>query len=276
MIAGAMIFAGCTSDTKSVVTKNGVEVSYLSEGEGPAPASGDIITINMTYKDSKGNLLFDTEDNGGPAPLLFDTSRWQQAGLLYEAFKVVKVGDSITFDIPAANLFETTFRGQVPDSIDASSNISFVVGVVATQSAADYTRKQDEAQLAIDVEIIDAYLSENNIEAITTESGLRYVITQEGQGSNPIAGNDVSVHYNGTLLDGTKFDSSYDRGQPFSFSLGKGRVIKGWDEGIALLNKGAKATLYIPSTLAYGSRGSGPTIGPNTVLKFEVELIDFR
>lgn len=276
MIAGAMIFAGCTSDTKSVVTKNGVEVSYLSEGEGPAPASGDIITINMTYKDSKGNLLFDTKDNGGPAPLLFDTSRWQQAGLLYEAFKVVKVGDSITFDIPAANLFETTFRGQVPDSIDASSNISFVVGVVATQSAADYTRKQDEAQLAIDVEIIDAYLSENNIEAITTESGLRYVITQEGQGSNPIAGNDVSVHYNGTLLDGTKFDSSYDRGQPFSFSLGKGRVIKGWDEGIALLNKGAKATLYIPSTLAYGSRGSGPTIGPNTVLKFEVELIDFR
>ena len=276
MIAGAMIFAGCTSDTKSVVTKNGVEVSYLSEGEGPAPASGDIITINMTYKDSKGNLLFDTEDNGGPAPLLFDTSRWQQAGLLYEAFKVVKVGDSITFDIPAANLFETTFRGQVPDSIDASSNISFVVGVVATQSAADYTRKQDEAQLAIDVEIIDAYLSENNIEAITTESGLRYVITQEGQGSNPIAGNDVSVHYNGTLLDGTKFDSSYDRGQPFSFSLGKGRVIKGWDEGIALLNKGAKATLYIPSTLAYGSRGSGPTIGPNTVLKFDVELIDFR
>ena len=271
-----MIFAGCTSDTKSVVTKNGVEVSYLSEGEGPAPASGDIITINMTYKDSKGNLLFDTEDNGGPAPLLFDTSRWQQAGLLYEAFKVVKVGDSITFDIPAANLFETTFRGQVPDSIDASSNISFVVGVVATQSAADYTRKQDEAQLAIDVEIIDAYLSENNIEAITTESGLRYVITQEGQGSNPIAGNDVSVHYNGTLLDGTKFDSSYDRGQPFSFSLGKGRVIKGWDEGIALLNKGAKATLYIPSTLAYGSRGSGPTIGPNTVLKFDVELIDFR
>ena len=271
-----MIFAGCTSDTKSVVTKNGVEISYLSEGEGPAPASGDIITINMTYKDSKGNLLFDTKDNGGPAPLLFDTSRWQQAGLLYEAFKVVKVGDSITFDIPAANLFETTFRGQVPDSIDASSNISFVVGVVATQSAADYTRKQDEAQLAIDVEIIDAYLSENNIEAITTESGLRYVITQEGQGSNPIAGNDVSVHYNGTLLDGTKFDSSYDRGQPFSFSLGKGRVIKGWDEGIALLNKGAKATLYIPSTLAYGSRGSGPTIGPNTVLKFEVELIDFR
>ena len=276
MIAGAMIFAGCTSDTKSVVTKNGVEVSYLSEGEGPAPASGDIITINMTYKDSKGNLLFDTKDNGGPAPLLFDTSRWQQAGLLYEAFKVVKVGDSITFDIPAANLFETTFRGQVPDSIDASSNISFVVGVVATQSAADYTRKQDEAQLAIDVEIIDAYLSENNIEAITTESGLRYVITQEGQGSNPIAGNDVSVHYNGTLLDGTKFDSSYDRGQPFSFSLGKGRVIKGWDEGISLLNKGAKATLYIPSTLAYGSRGSGPTIGPNTVLKFDVELIDFR
>ena len=276
MIAGAMIFAGCTSDTKSVVTKNGVEISYLSEGEGPAPASGDIITINMTYKDSKGNLLFDTKDNGGPAPLLFDTSRWQQAGLLYEAFKVVKVGDSITFDIPAANLFETTFRGQVPDSIDASSNISFVVGVVATQSAADYTRKQDEAQLAIDVEIIDAYLSENNIEAITTESGLRYVITQEGQGSNPIAGNDVSVHYNGTLLDGTKFDSSYDRGQPFSFSLGKGRVIKGWDEGIALLNKGAKATLYIPSTLAYGSRGSGPTIGPNTVLKFDVELIDFR
>ncbi len=109
-----------------------------------------------------------------------------------------------------------------------------------------------------------------------TASGLDIEITEEGDGPKPTAGQTVHVHYTGTLEDGTQFDSSHNRGQPLAFPLGQGNVIQGWDEGIALLNKGAKAKLTIPPNLAYGAQGAGGVIPPNATLIFEVELVDFQ
>ena len=108
-----------------------------------------------------------------------------------------------------------------------------------------------------------------------TESGLYYKIIRTGNGKSPLAGSNVSVHYRGMLMDGSEFDSSYQRNEPINFVLGKGQVISGWDEGIALLNKGASAKLVIPSVLAYGSSGAGGVIPPDATLVFEVELLDF-
>ena len=110
----------------------------------------------------------------------------------------------------------------------------------------------------------------------TTESGLRYVITNEGTGERAKVGDKVIVHYTGKLTNDTVFDSSVDRGQPFSFKLGVGQVIKGWDEGVALLNVGDKATFTIPSDLAYGENGAGGVIGPNETLIFDVELLEIK
>ena len=112
--------------------------------------------------------------------------------------------------------------------------------------------------------------------ATVTESGLAYKITKKGSGPKAEAGKTVSVHYTGKLTDGTKFDSSYDRNQPIDFPLGQGRVIKGWDEGISLLNVGSKATFIIPPDLAYGARGAGGVIPPNATLIFEVELVEVK
>ncbi len=109
----------------------------------------------------------------------------------------------------------------------------------------------------------------------TTANGLMYCITQKGTGAAPAKATKVKVHYTGTLLNGKKFDSSVDRGQPFEFMLGIGQVIKGWDEGIALLNKGAKAYLMIPSSMAYGARAMGEAIPAHSPLIFEVELIEY-
>ena len=109
-----------------------------------------------------------------------------------------------------------------------------------------------------------------------TSTGLHYKINRVGEGKNPTAGSSVSVHYRGMLIDGTVFDSSYQRNEPINFVLGQGQVISGWDEGISLLNKGASAKLVIPSDLAYGSRGAGGLIPPNATLIFEVELVDFK
>ena len=110
-------------------------------------------------------------------------------------------------------------------------------------------------------------------DVITTASGLQYIEVQEGTGAAPKVGQTVYVHYRGTLEDGTQFDSSYDRGAPFSFVLGAGRVIAGWDEGIALMKVGGKAKLTIPPELGYGSREIAGVIPANSTLIFEVELV---
>jgi len=106
-----------------------------------------------------------------------------------------------------------------------------------------------------------------------TASGLEYVEIKAGTGAEAVAGKTVSVHYEGKLLDGKVFDSSFERGTPIEFKLGVGQVIKGWDEGIALMKVGGQAALTIPSELGYGERGAGGIIPPNAMLIFEVELV---
>jgi peptidylprolyl isomerase len=121
--------------------------------------------------------------------------------------------------------------------------------------------------------LVTFVFSSCNEKGITTESGLTYQILEKGKGEIAKPGDKVRVHYTGKLEDQTVFDSSYDRGQPFEFTLGEGRVIKGWDEGIGYLNKGAKATFTIPPDLGYGDREMG-SIPANSTLIFEVELIE--
>jgi FKBP-type peptidyl-prolyl cis-trans isomerase FklB len=106
---------------------------------------------------------------------------------------------------------------------------------------------------------------------VTTASGLQHKVITEGTGKQPTAADTVTVHYRGTLIDGTEFDSSYSRGEPVSFPLNG--VIPGWIEGLQLMKEGGKSELYIPSELAYGSGGTQGPIGPNATLRFEVELI---
>ena len=117
-------------------------------------------------------------------------------------------------------------------------------------------------------------MTDENVQ--TTESGLQYVDIVVGEGASPECGNTVTVHYTGTLEDGKKFDSSVDRGEPFEFQIGVGRVIKGWDEGVMGMKVGGKRKLIIPADLAYGSRGAGGVIPPNATLVFDVELLGIK
>lgn len=119
----------------------------------------------------------------------------------------------------------------------------------------------------------EAFLAENGKKPniVTTASGLQYLVLAEGTGASPKATDSVTVHYKGTTLDGKEFDSSYSRGAPATFPLN--RVIAGWTEGVQLMKEGAKYRFFIPSNLAYGERGAGRDIGPNSALIFDVELI---
>jgi FKBP-type peptidyl-prolyl cis-trans isomerase len=139
-------------------------------------------------------------------------------------------------------------------------------------------RMQAEQKVAADKNLADgeAFLKENATKegVVTTESGLQYKIITAGEGPKPGAEDVVKVHYRGTLLDGTEFDSSYKRNEPVTFPVGG--VIPGWVEALQLMPVGSKWELYIPSGLAYGPGGAGGQIGPNSTLKFEVELLSIE
>jgi FKBP-type peptidyl-prolyl cis-trans isomerase FklB len=139
-------------------------------------------------------------------------------------------------------------------------------------------KQEDKMQLAggANKQAGDAFLAANKSKesVVTLPSGLQYKILTEGTGPKPTASDSVVCNYRGTLIDGKEFDSSYQRGQPATFPVGQ--VIKGWTEALQLMPVGSKWQLFIPSELAYGSRGAGADIGPNSTLIFEVELISIK
>ena len=283
----SLIFILISCVDKEKVLDNGIELKYFKNGSGEEIKDGQIVMINLQYFDYDGNELLNKVGND-PVVLQKDSS-WENNGIIYEVIDNLVKGDSVFFQLTTEQFFKNAPQSvEVPDSVK-NKLISFYTGVQDVMSQSefeDYQRvqyekmqqemeQQNENQLSIDLELIENYLKENNIDAMKSESGLHYVITEKGNGDNAAAGDNVTVHYTGMLLNGEKFDSSLDRNQPFSFQLGQGMVIRGWDEGITYFNKGASGTLYIPSTLGYGSSGAGGVIPPNAILIFEIQVLDY-
>lgn len=265
-------------------TENGLYYKQIVAGQGPQLQMGDYIKVRLAYY-LGDSLLFTTDDLPESA---YDQVRESVfKGDLYEGFRMMHVGDSMSFMINSDSTFRKQFRAPIlPDFVSPDVFLRWEVVVDEAYTQEEFTKiqeaiaqKQMEAaaakQQAADDEF-QAYLEANGIKAQPTESGLVYVCTKKGKGPKPGYKQMVKVHYTGKLLDGRVFDSSVERGEPIEFQLGVGQVIPGWDEGIALMSKGEKGILYIPSKLAYGPRQAGELITPYSNLIFEVELVDFQ
>ena len=300
MFLCGLISACGNGDSKT--TDSGISYKYITKGKGASAKPGEVLLLNMVYKDSKDTVLFSTLEQGDPMPMPVD-STWKDDGSIYEVLRLLKAGDSMEIKISAEGFFIKTARQPLPDSVDANSMFTFNVGVQEVMHMDSFRayqmkifeKRQEEAavrameQLETDKEIIANYLEENGIEAQTTESGLSYVVLEEGKGPQAAQGDSVVVDFTGSTLEGKMFyttnrkvaeekgaldqQSAYE---PLSFVIGGGRMIPGVEEGISKLKEGSKARLYVPSELAYGERGAGTDIKPNQVLSFDVELIDIK
>ena len=258
---------------------------------------GKILAVHMEYRTSGDSVMMKSRERQFGLPVRVPLEEIKQKGAEQEAFALLQPGDSGVFRFNADTLFMRNARQPAPANLKKKGNyITVLVKADKLQSREEATRDAQADQQKMMVEqqrktmayaetqnkkdevILQDYLKKNNLTAQKTPSGVYYIITRPGSGTKAQAGQTVSVQYKGTLLDGKEFDSSAksNGGKPIEFALGQGRVIPGWDEGIALLNKGSKATLIIPSSLAYGERGSGATIPANSPLRFDVELTDVK
>lgn len=249
-------------------------------GTGPKADTGKVVKAHFTVSLLDGKQLFSTTERGEPREFECGMSNDTQG--FEEGISKMSKGAKATFIVPSRLAFGEGGRGTL---VPPYATIVYEVELVDLMSREEHQKQLNEKRKADSVKMeankrqegdkMKKYLAEKKITAKPTESGLVYVEHLKGTGAKALPGKKVSVHYTGTLLDGTKFDSSRDRGEPFEFVLGQGQVIKGWDEGIALMNVGGKATLIIPSKIAYGERDMGQ-IPPFSTLVFDVELLDVK
>lgn len=299
MLIGTLFIAGsCDMGSKELVTQSGLRYTILMEGSEEIPP-GDMLLVNFVAMDQSDSIWLDSRPQGMPRPARkIDSVSVINQGGIEEVLFYMKKGDSVTCQIPVEKIYG---QRNIPPGVEEGTllKVNMVIEDAMDEEAFHAYREEmmkkqrlineekGKEQLAADIEIIDNYLSENGIEAIKTESGLRYVITQQGEGENVKSGQQVRVNYAGNVLNGPLFDTSieevakengvYDERrtyEPYLTPIGVGQVIKGWDEAFQLLNEGSKATLYIPSGLAYGPRARSKEIVPNSILVFEVELVE--
>ncbi len=234
-------------------------------------ADGSYVSMHIRTKIAD-SAMFDSYKMNNDKPIEQQLTA-QFLGGFMDGFAMLSAGDSAVLRMPIDSAFK---GGQLPPFAKSGDKVTYVVKIFSVKSAEEFENEKKEAgskQISIDDKIIQDYIKANKLDAKKTASGLYYIIEKAGNGKHATAADKVKVHYKGTLIDGTKFDSSYDRNQPIDFPLSG--VIKGWTEGIPLLEEGGKGKLLIPSGLAYGQNAPpGSPIKANDVLIFDVELLE--
>jgi peptidylprolyl isomerase len=234
---------------KEFTTESGLMYKITHEGNGQRAKVGDQVVVHYI-----GKLTNDTVFDSSVArnqPFKFKLGVGQVIKGWDEGIALLNVGDKATLTIPANLGYGSRATGKIP----ANSTLIFDVELISIV----------EKPKAFNVQGKDT---------LTTESGLKIIKINKTDGKQAVSGSNVSVHYSGYLMDGSMFDSSIERGDPIKFPLGQGRVIAGWDEGIATLKIGEKARFIIPAKLGYGANGYPPVIPENATLIFDVELVD--
>jgi len=305
-LIGAAIIGntGCNSGGDFKKT-HGVEYKIVKHGKGKMAKMGDVIEFNLVAKvdtldpvtkKTNSQELGNTYTQGRPQ--MTKVQEIKQSGQFQSVFPFLSAGDSAIVRISCDTLLlsiPAEQRMRVPSWLKAGNKIIVSLSMVSVMSEEEARKEQQaqqekmmaeakakaEQQMPLDDKTLQDYFAKNNIKAQKTASGLYYTVQKPGSGEQITAGQTVSIKYTGKTLDGKVFDSNVDttishHGDPLTFAVGQGQMIPGMDEGVALLKKGSKATIYMPSPLAYGEHSPSPNIAPNSILVFDVEVTDVK
>lgn len=255
--------------------ESGLLYKFIEQNEtAQKPKLGDGLLIALKYTSEDDSVLFDEVFRLELVPVS------HKGGSIEDALAMMHKGDSAEFLIAAKGFINHSVKADFfPKFVDRNSKLKFYIRLKDISSPEEMETMQasiDVNKKAAETMLLDDYLQRNEIEEQPTESGLYFIKKEEGKGIKPQLNDSVTVHYTGMFLDGTIFDSSRKRDEPFAFILGIGQVIPGWDEGIALMKEGSKARFLIPSSLAFGKKGFNESIPPFTSLMLDVELIKVK
>jgi FKBP-type peptidyl-prolyl cis-trans isomerase FkpA len=294
LVVAAIVVAACKKSPYPGFeqTENGLFYQFHIQNKDAAkPKKGDIVVGELSIR-LEDSLIF---TNAGQPTRLFPVDSIYP-GDLFEGVQLMGIGDSATFIV-----FADTIKKYVPMPQDVKPGAKFYYSIKLTEIISKekveaeqkvqmeaYTKQAEEAKVRETADI-EKYIKEKKISAKPTESGLYYIETKKGSGAQAENGKTVKVEYTGMLLNGKVFDTSIKsiaekaglfnaqrQYEPIEFPLGEGRVIPGWEEGIAKMKVGGKAKFIIPSNIAYGARGAGKDIPPFSTLIFEVELKEVK
>lgn len=267
-------------------TPQGAQCQIYSKGNAGKIKTDDVITFNVIQKTDKDSVLFNSWTMGHPIKLQVQPT--QNVGDLMQVFPLLAQQDSAIVRVPTDSVFAGHEESR-PPFLPKGSNMVFVVKIEKVQSLNDAIAERNAAMdkmRSAEKATADKYIADHKLDLKSTTSGLRYVITRPSVKRKVISGDTLLVNYAGRTTNDKLFDSSIEAvakegglvqpGRPYEplkLVVGQGQVIRGWDEGLLLLNEGSKATFVIPSELAYGEQGAGDDIGPFSTLIFDVDVV---
>jgi FKBP-type peptidyl-prolyl cis-trans isomerase FkpA len=281
-ILSIYVFVSCGGSSKNSdfnTDKSGLRYKFIQKGQSnEVIAPGDYVEMEIVYKNQNDSILFNSKELRTPFRMQMNKIS-HKGGCFEDAILLSHPGDKITFVLPADSFYYRTRQMHLPEGVEKGSELIFEMKIIRKMTLeeiqkdrAQYLQKlKDQEDL-----LINNYLADNEIKVKPNASGLYYIIKKNGNGRKAKSGNILTVHYIGKLVDGTVFDSSYKRNEPFNFKLGDKQVIASWEEACSMMKEGDKVTLIVPSKLAYGAEGFGNLIPPYSPLIFDLELIAIK
>ncbi len=262
---------------------NGIFYTFEKKGKGTIPKPGDYVKLNYVGKMLDGSVFDQSQPDD---PFVFRVGYRIVIQGWDKGIQKLPVGSKATLLVPAALGYGSSGLGEIPPNTPLLFEIE-VLEILSPDAYDQYMMQKEKKERAAyekhvanqfkkDQRLINDYASDQKLRVKRTKKGVSYMIKKKGKGDNLKRGDKVTIHYEGTLLDGTQFDSSFDRKEPISFVLGQGKVIEGWEDALVNFQKGSKGVLLIPSKLAYGRlaiREEGINIPGDSVLAFRIEVV---
>lgn len=283
-LLGAVILGAASCKNNSSFKKsNGVEYMIIKDAPGKNAQVGDVLEMDIVWKvgkndgKSKDSVIIDTRKMNAGKPISMPLMEPKFVGDMSGGLSMLSAGDSAIIRVSIDSLKKNLKDQPMPPFAKEGDYFIYEVHMVSVKNKADAEKEMQQKsaqQVQTDDKMIQDYFAKNNIKAEKTPSGVYYTVQSEGTGEKIAKGQTASIMYTGKLLDGKTFDSNIGK-DAMKIQVGSGQVIPGMDEGLQMVKKGSKSTLYIPSTLGYGEHAQGP-IPANAILIFEMEVTDVK